>query len=272
MQDVYGKLVIKREEQAIHNVPMFWNASNIKKFLKPGCLVYDIRYKSKSSSSQTWLSRHKNDCLTIKAKSEHYRSRAAYKLLEISQKFRLFNKNTTNIVDLGFAPGAWTQVALEKAAGLSIKPLIVGVDINDSIPPEGAFFIKGDIMNKSTHEKIRDFFNQRTLNSELHKPVHLILSDMMVNTSGIKDSDHFASMELCDGALFLACNLLRKNGNLVVKFYTGKEDIILKQRLDRIFQKVYRMKPSACRDESREMYFIALKKKTDDVNVKEVFR
>lgn len=228
------------------------------------------RYKSKSSSSTRWINRQKNDQHTKDSKSQNYRSRAAFKLLEIDQKYRIFNKKSKNIVDLGFAPGAWTQVAIERTKALNVQANIIGVDLIDCSPPEGAHFIQGDILSKKTHTSIKDFFNANNEANEM-KPVDLIVSDMMANTSGIKDNDHYASMELCDGALILACALLNTNGSIVMKFYTGKEDGILKEKLCKMFHKVFKMKPLACRDELREMYYIGLRKKNNDIDILELF-
>lgn len=195
------------------------------------------------------------------SKAEGYRSRAAYKLIELDQKFKLIKKDSANVVDLGFAPGAWSQVVLARCKALGVKPNVLGVDLIASAPPTGAHFIQGDIFSRATHQAISDHFD--------NAPVDLVLSDMMVNTSGIKDNDHYASMELCEGVLLLACNVLRKNGNLAVKFYTGKEEKLFQTKLEKVFQKVHRAKPAACRDELREMYFVGMRKK--DVDVGEIF-
>lgn len=231
-----------------------------------------LRYKS-GTSSRRWVTRQKDDVHSKQSKSEGYRSRAAYKLIEIDNKFKLFGKSTKNIVDLGFAPGAWTQVALSRSKSRNVKPKILGVDLLDCSPPEGATFLQGDIFSKKTHAEIVEFFNssQECASEAEERPLDLVLSDMMVNTSGIKDNDHFASMDLCDGVLILACRLLKKNGNLVMKFYTGKEDQILQKKLEKVFYRVQKMKPEACRAELREMYFIGLKKRLDDITIEEVF-
>lgn len=208
-----------------------------------------------------------DDAHTKKSKVEGYRSRAAYKLLELDSKFKLFSRSSRNIVDLGFAPGAWTQVALGKTKQRGIRTKILGVDLIECSPPEGANFIQGDIFSKKTHEQIVGFFND----GDEGRPLDLVLSDMMVNTSGIKDNDHFASMDLCDGVLILACQLLKKDGNLVMKFYTGKEEGLLQSKLEKVFHKVHKAKPEACRAELREMYFVALKKRSNDTKLEEIF-
>lgn len=211
-----------------------------------------------------------DDAHTKQSKVDGYRSRAAYKLLEIDTKFKLIGPNCKNIVDLGFAPGAWSQVVLAKAKSKGVTPTVLGVDLIECSPPEGAHFIQGDIFSKKTHSEIVDFFASQTQKSS-GRPLDLVLSDMMVNTSGIKDNDHFASMDLCDGVLILACRLLGKNGNLVMKFYTGKEDGLLQKKMEKIFHKVYKTKPEACRAELREMYFVGLKKKDNHTKIEDVF-
>lgn len=233
--------------------------------------VLGLRWKSKSSSSTKWLNRQKKDHHTKESKSQNYRSRAAFKLIEIDEKFKIFNKTYKNIVDLGFAPGAWTQVAIERTKSLNAKVNILGIDLINCSPPEGAGFIQGNILSRKTHESIREFFNSKVQVESKEKPIDLIISDMMANTSGIKDNDHYASMELCDGALILASTLLSQNGSIVMKFYTGKEDMLLKQKLEKMFQKVYKMKPAACRNELREMYYIGLKRRKDEIDVADLF-
>lgn len=231
-----------------------------------------LRFKS-GTSSKRWVTRQKDDIHSKQSKSEGYRSRAAYKLIEIDNKFRFFGKKSKNIVDLGFAPGAWTQVALARSKSKNVRPNILGVDLLECSPPEGASFLHGDIFSKKTHSEIINYFTlkQHEQNENAEKPLDLVLSDMMVNTSGMKDNDHFASMDLCDGVLILACRLLRKNGNLVMKFYTGKEDQLLQRKLEKVFSRVQKMKPEACRAELREMYFIGLKKRLDNTSIEEVF-
>lgn len=238
-----------------------------------------LRFKS-GTSSRRWVARQKDDVHSKQSKSEGYRSRAAYKLIEIDNKYKLFGKSCKSIVDLGFAPGAWTQVALARSKSRNVQPGILGVDLLDCSPPEGATFLQGDIFSKKTHSEIVDYFTTESamgknsnanLSDGPKRPLDLVLSDMMVNTSGIKDNDHFASMDLCDGVLILACRLLKKNGNLVMKFYTGKEDQILQKKLEKVFTRVHKMKPEACRAELREMYFVGLRKRLDDISIEEVF-
>ncbi|CUM67278.1 uncharacterized protein PRCAT00004971001 [Priceomyces carsonii] len=224
-----------------------------------------VRWKSKSSSSTRWLSRQKKDVHTKESKARNYRSRASFKLIEIDKKFKLFNKRSINIVDLGFSPGAWTQVALEITKKLGLKSTILGVDLIACNPPEESYFLQGNILSKNTHNAIKEFFSERT-NEYYEQPLDLIISDMMANTLGLKDSDHYASMDLCDGAIILACSLLKENGNMVMKYYMGKEEYLLTNKMHAMFEKVFKMKPTSSRAELREMYIIGLKKKRTTVD------
>lgn len=227
-----------------------------------------IRFKS-SKSSRQWLERQTRDSYTKESRASNYRSRAAFKLIELDDRFKLLNKSTKNIVDLGFAPGAWTQVILERSRQRGLVPRVIGVDLINCSPPDGATFLQGDILSRETHREIRSFFHHSG-SSSTERPVDLIVSDMMMNTSGVGDNDHFASMELCDGAIVLACSLLCPGGSLVMKFYTGKEDQLLAKRMQFMFEKVYRMKPDACRLESREMYIIG-RRLRDEFTPQQVF-
>ena len=252
---------------------MFLGKLNFSLRLAPSSLC---RNKSKSASSTRWLYRQKIDPHVLKSRTENYRSRAAYKLAEILKKYPLINKKTKNIVDLGFAPGSWTQVVLQLCKSLRVNSNIVGVDAIDCPPPQGAHFIKGDILSNSTHQKIsshlaaKSHFFPNSDPAYYDRPVNLILSDMMAKTSGNKDIDHFASMELCDAALILACLLLSPRGCLVLKYFAGKEDHLLYEKLSRLFKKLHKAKPDASRSELREMYFIAIDRKSS-VDCSEVF-
>lgn len=284
--------------------------------------------KSSSSSSNRWLNRQNNDYYTRKAKEENLKSRAAFKLLQIDEKFHIFGKNrVSNVLDLGAAPGAWNQVAIERCAKGS---KILGVDLLPYQPPIGASAIQGNILNKETHRMIKDYFmlsslekkdkvfeeleiisasgrhtkisessilekeveasallnesKERDIDSDmkLKYPVDVVLSDMyvpflqtagfssaltnfprfrMANTTGLTIKDHAMSMDLCDAALITAVDLLKKDGSLVMKFFTGEDDKLLEERLNKVFRTVRRFKPKACRLESKESYFICLKKK-----------
>ncbi|RLV90546.1 rRNA methyltransferase 2 mitochondrial [Spathaspora sp. JA1] len=232
------------------------------------CKTITSRCYKSTKSSTLWLSRKSKDIYTQQSKSDFYRSRAAYKLLEIDEKYRIFNKKTKNIVDLGSAPGAWTQIALERTKKLNIQADILGVDLLRYSAPVGTSLIQGDLLKQSTHEQIKQHFSNDSSNT---RPVDVIISDMMANTSGIKDVDHFASMDLCTGAIILANNLLAPGGSLTMKYFSGKQDKLLKQSMEIMFNRVHLMVPKASRDESRELYIIGLNRKANDLTLDDVF-
>ncbi|KAK6204469.1 mitochondrial rRNA methyltransferase [Scheffersomyces amazonensis] len=237
--------------------------------------INNIIIRAKSSKSSTlWLDRQKNDHYTKMAKKQYYRSRAAFKLKEIDDKFRLFNKNSKNIVDLGFAPGAWTQVAIERMNRVGIKSKILGVDLINCAPPSGSHFIQGDIYSRKTHNDIREFFvpkDEDNGDEEIDMPVDLIISDMMSNTSGIGHIDHLASMDLCDATMILSLGLLKTRGCMVMKYYRGLEGQLITERLHTIFERVYDFKPDSSRDQSKESYLIGLRKRRN-LSVDDVFK
>lgn len=212
-----------------------------------------------SKSSGQWLDRQSRDIYTNLAKSQNYRSRAAYKLLEIDDQYKLFNSRVRNIVDLGFAPGSWTQVAIERSKAHGQEVNILGVDLIPCTPPLGSNFIQGNILSRVTQTAIKSHFSDDDSIRD-NRLVDLILSDMMTNTIGIKDADHIASMDLCDGALILAVNLLKSGGCLVLKYYTGREEELLVHKMKMLFKSVYRFKPKSSRQELREMYILGKNK------------
>ncbi|GEQ66497.1 hypothetical protein JCM33374_g160 [Metschnikowia sp. JCM 33374] len=215
--------------------------------------------KKASASSRMWIDRQSADPFTKQSIADGYRSRAAYKLLEIDRKFKIFKKSTKNIVDLGFAPGAWTQVALARSANFKTTPKILGVDLIDCSPPLGSHFLEGDIFSRKTHQEIDEFFAEEGLD--------VVLSDMMCNSSGNGELDHFASMDICEGVVILASRLLQKNGSLVMKYFTGSQDGLLCGKLETHFSRVDRIKPKACRERSREMYMVCTGKKSEKVDL-----
>lgn len=286
-----------------------------------------VRFNSGSRSR--WLQRQQNDHYTREAKLQNLASRAAFKLIEIDDKFKLFSRNKPQrILDLGFAPGAWSQVASRR---IGEGGMVLGVDILPCSPPPGVSAIQANILSRKTHELIRLYFSKHfklNRHDDLHQdhgylqhmteelthrkdyetyrevfspdslpdridkfPIDVIISDMyepwpqnsgfwtnitnaayyrMANTSGLAIRDHYQSIDLCDAALVAAIDLLRPHGNFVCKLYTGKEDKLFEKRLKRVFRRVNRFKPIACRDESKEVYFVA-RDKRENVDKLEVF-
>ncbi|WLF78632.1 2' O-ribose methyltransferase [Lodderomyces elongisporus] len=214
------------------------------------------RFKSKQTRKH--LAKVQDDPFN-RRKGDFYRSRAAFKILEINDRCRLFHKNCKNIVDLGFAPGAWTQVAVEKLHEQKIEDFkILGIDINEAVPYRGCHYIQGDLLKKETHEKIKEFFKSKDGSPE---QIDLIMSDMMVNCTGHEHYDHLGNMELCGAATILSFDTLKTGGNLVMKVWHGSEEKLLDLRMRIMFERLVRMKPESSRSESSELFYVGLRKR-----------
>ncbi|KAL6911081.1 23S ribosomal RNA methyltransferase [Trichoderma evansii] len=286
------------------------------------CLLNVPRLTRTASSGTQWKQRQGRDHYVRHAKVQGLKSRAAFKLLE------LFKKNQT-VVDLGYAPGSWSQVAVNRT-----KPFgqVIGIDLIPAQPPKGVATFQGDFLSPVVQQLVKEFITQthydrlsRTarsdsnseddLNSnnavieqpsyidlerystESSKPasdgistkptskylVDIVLSDMsapweqtsgfsskslsnpydrLMNTSGIASRDHAGSMDLCEAALQFASDTLKPGGHLVCKFYMGARDKELEKQLRLLFAEVHREKPESSRSESREAFFVALRRKS----------
>ena len=186
-----------------------------------------------------------------KAKKERYRSRASYKLKQLNKKFRII-KFGNNVLDLGAAPGGWTQVAREIVGE---KGLVIAVDLKKIKNFEWAnvYTIQGDFTKKETLNKI----------NEICREFDVIISDASPNISGIWDIDHFKSIELCEEVLRIADMFLKPQGNLLVKVFQGKETTKFINKVKNRFKYVKITKPKASRKESAEIYVIAKKFKSE---------
>lgn len=192
------------------------------------------------------MSYQRKDRFYKKAKEAGFRSRAAFKLMEMDSKFHLFKAGMV-IVDLGCWPGGWLQV-ISKAIGHFGK--VVGLD-TEPLPPfpeKNVSFIKGDIREERTRQ---------LLLAELGRKVDLIVSDLAPHLSGIKFQDHYNSYELAEQAFKLCRMILRENGNFVVKIFPGEELEQFKQNLKGSFSRVQEFIPDATRKTSSEIYLIA---------------
>ena len=185
------------------------------------------------------------------AHQEGYRSRAAYKLLEAIGKYRLVKAGDC-VIDLGSAPGGWTQAA-EETVGDS--GAVVGVDIAPTKvhPKENVHLIRGDINDPAIAEKVR-----RAVGAKAPLPFDALLADLSPNISGVWDLDHYRQIELVLRALVLADSLLRLGGNAMLKVFEGERFSEVKREADSRFRVVHIMKPRASRRESSEMYLICL--------------
>ncbi|PQE14980.1 hypothetical protein CJF32_00002515 [Rutstroemia sp. NJR-2017a WRK4] len=332
------------------------------------CIFQPRRSASSSSSSTRWKTRQGRDLFAKEARVQGLKSRAAFKLLEllvlvlkdasqIDSKYKIFKKGQT-VVDLGYAPGSWSQVSdielsINAVAVDRTKPRgrIIGIDIIPAQPPKGVSTIQGNFLSTGVQEEVKRFLldpdrgrpiksmfdedSEAALGEELsyielerhaddaHLPqgkkareeqeqgrmVDVVLSDMsapwdqttgfwkrslsdpyirMMNTTGIKFSDHAGSMDLCAAALRFAFDTLKAGGHFVCKFYQGAEDKQLEKQLRRMFGSVHREKPESSRSvstlictdfwtstyyyddqESKEAYFVALRRK-DNVKVEDM--
>ncbi|KAL2144044.1 hypothetical protein VTI28DRAFT_9655 [Corynascus sepedonium] len=292
-----------------------------------------------SSASSRWKLRQGADPFARAARVQGLKSRAAFKLLELDSKYHLFRRGRGQVVvDLGYAPGSWSQVAVDRTAP---NGTVVGIDIIPAQPPKGVSTIQGNFLSPGVQGMVKQFLvdgdrkrraervaarkskkNEERLEGkeneaeegdggvevtdrpsyidlermaareseaesgssssassspapeqdregpardEDEKPnlrlVDVVLSDMMMNTSGIAFKDHAGSMDLCHAALSFASETLKPGGHFVCKFYQGAEDKAFELLLRKMFAKVHREKPESSRSESREAFFVALKRK-----------
>jgi 23S rRNA (uridine2552-2'-O)-methyltransferase len=199
--------------------------------------------KGRKIGSTRWLERQLNDPYVKRAKAEGYRSRAAYKLAELDERFG-FLKGLKRVVDLGIAPGGWTQIVRRKAP----QALVVGIDLLPTDPIEGATILEMDFMAESAPDRLRE---------ALGGPADLVLSDMAANTVGHPQTDHLRTMALVEAALHFAIEVLRPGGAFVAKVLAGGADSELVAELKRHFATVKHAKPPASRKGSSEWYVVA---------------
>ncbi len=200
--------------------------------------------RSRSNSSTRWLQRQLNDPYVQEAKRVGYRSRAAFKLIDIDDKYRLIRRKM-RVVDLGAAPGGWCQVAAER---IGPDGRIVAVDLLAFDGLRGVDALVGDFHEAETQEAVR---------ARLGGHVDLVLSDMGASTTGHAATDHLRSAALAEAAFEFATEVLADDGAMVVKLLQGAEEGTYVARLRERFAKVDRMKPPASRDRSSEMYIVA---------------
>ena len=203
--------------------------------------------RSRTLSSQKWLERQINDPYVARAKREGYRSRAAYKLIEIDQKYKLL-KPGQRIVDLGAAPGGWSQVAARKIGLAEGRGRIVAIDLLPIEPMAGVDFLELDFLD----EKAPD-----VLISRLGGQADLVMSDMAANTTGHKKTDHLRIMGLAEAAADFARQILAPGGAFLAKVFQGGTEGGLLVDLKRVFEQVRHVKPAASRADSAELYVLA---------------
>lgn len=199
--------------------------------------------KKRSESSTRWLQRQLNDPYVKRAKAEGYRSRAAYKLIELDEKFGLI-RGARRVVDLGIAPGGWSQVVRAR----SPRADIVGIDILPTEPIEDVTIFEMDFMDSEAPAQLEE---------ALGGPPDLVLSDMAANTVGHKQTDHLRTMALVEAAAYFAVETLQEGGAFVAKVLAGGTDTDLLKLLKQHFKSVKHAKPPASRKGSSEWYVIA---------------
>ena len=199
-------------------------------------------------SSTRWLSRQLNDPYVARARAEGYRSRAAYKLAEIDERFHLF-KTGRRVIDLGAAPGGWTQVAVERVrAGKPGGGQVLAVDLAEMEAVPDAEFLRLDFLEADADAKIA---------AALGGPADVLLSDMAAPATGVARVDHLRIMALCEAVLDFAGTVLAPDGALVAKVLRGGGEAEFVRALKRAFRKVKHVKPPASRADSSEMYVVA---------------
>jgi len=199
--------------------------------------------RGRSAQSTRWLERQLNDPYVRRAKAEGYRSRAAYKLIELDERFGLL-RGTRRIIDLGIAPGGWSQVVRQKRP----ESIVVGIDLLPVDPIEGVTILQMDFMAERAPE---------LLTEALGGEADLVLSDMAANTVGHPQTDHLRTMGLVEAAAAFAYDVLRPGGAFVAKVLAGGADNSLVAELKRNFATVKHAKPPASRKDSSEWYVIA---------------
>ena len=208
--------------------------------------------KYRKTSSVKWLERQLNDPYVVESKRLGYRSRASFKLIQLNEKYHFLTPGK-RIVDLGCAPGGWTQVAIEKTKG---KSQIVGLDILETQPIEGATLLCQDF----TTDEAPDLLKQ-----VLNGPADVVMSDMAANTTDHQQTDHLRTIALVEAAYHFAKEVLSEGGIFIAKVFQGGAEGSLLNDMKQNFQKVTHFKPDASRETSPEIYVVAIgyKKKQD---------
>lgn len=202
--------------------------------------------RRKASSTQ-WLQRQLNDPYVREAKRLGYRSRAAFKLAELDDRFHVL-KPGARVVDLGAAPGGWTQIAVERTGSAKGKGFVLGIDVLDMPAIPGATLLHADFTAPETPDRIK---------AALGGPADVVLSDMAAPATGHGQTDHLKIVALAEAAYDFAIDVLKPGGAFVCKVYQGGAEGELLQRLKRDFASIRHAKPPASRTDSAEVYLVA---------------
>lgn len=212
------------------------------------------KLKGKTPAEQRWLQRQLKDPYVKASQAQNFRCRSAFKLLEIDDKFRLLQPGYT-VVDCGAAPGAWSQVAVQRVNSAGTDPelphgTVVGIDLLNIPPLDGAHFLSShDVTDPATHAKLLELLP--------HGKAHVILSDMAPNASGFREMDHERLITMCLSLIDLAEKILQPQGSLLCKYWDGILAHKLQGTLSSVFTSVRTVKPDSSRKDSAERYFLA---------------
>ena len=196
----------------------------------------------KNKISKNWINKQKRDIYVRQSKVDGYRSRAVYKLIEINQKFKIL-KNGISLIDLGSAPGSWSQYLSKNIK----NGKILSIDIKKIEPIDHVVQIKGDFTQISNQELIKNHFNSK---------IDVVLSDMAENTTGNKNVDDISAVELCKKAMFFAKEILNKNGIFVSKIFMGSSFKEIISESKSIFKETRVYKPMSSKKDSKESFII----------------
>ena len=218
----------------------------------------DLKVKVKSARGKTvsqvkWLQRQLNDPYVKRAQLEGFRGRAAFKILELNEKFN-FLLPGSKVVDLGCAPGGWSQVAVELVNALGVKKnvkigSVIGIDLQEMESLPGATFHQIDFMDNDADIKVKNI---------LEGKANVVMSDMAASSSGHKKTDHLRIMALCETAAYFAFDVLEKGGTFVAKVLAGGAESDLQILLKQKFTKVHNVKPPSSRSDSSEKFVVAI--------------
>ena len=199
------------------------------------------------ASSRRWLERHINDPYVQRAKLEGYRARAAFKLLEIDEKHNILN-GARRIIDLGAAPGSWSQIAAKVTDSTDADPRVAAIDFLEMDPLPGVHILQMDFLEPDAPQKLIDAVGGTP---------NLVISDMAAPTTGHRQTDHIRTMHLCEVAAHFAIEVLAEGGHFLAKTFQGGTERELLNMLKQNFKQVIHVKPGASRAESVEMFLLA---------------
>ncbi len=199
----------------------------------------------KNKISKNWVNKQRRDIYVRQSKVDGYRARSAYKLIEIDEKFKIF-KGGLSVIDIGAAPGSWSQYALKEAK----SGKLISIDLKKMEPIGNSVQIQGDFTEEKTQEEIKKHINGK---------VDVVMSDMAVDTTGIKNIDSIQTGELCKEAMFFAKDLMKENGYFISKIFMGGTFNEIVAEGKKYFKEVKVFKPKSSRKDSKESFIICRK-------------